>query len=190
MCFVLHNVGGKGETQMKNRKTKVKTTKLEHQEKNQSCGYTHCGTISPMKYFLVKVKMGHVGRDKYLPMNLPIRARDMKEAVLKARQHGGVKRNHKDWCLGKPKEILYEEYQQKKSRTYGDEYWQGETRTRLYLFEDRLEDEVNYRRENGIKTNIRKYIKTKDKAAIKYKVHKNKLMMRNQIEIDYEFGVI
>ncbi|NLB84775.1 MAG: hypothetical protein GX794_01485 [Acholeplasmataceae bacterium] len=63
-----------------------------------------------MKYYLIKVKLGHVGRDKYLPMELAIEANNMEEAIAKANIHKGVKRNHKDWCLERPKEVTYTEY--------------------------------------------------------------------------------
>jgi hypothetical protein len=177
----------KEKAQMKNQKAKVET-RLERQEKSQSKGHAYWVTISPMKYFLVKVKMGHVGRNKYLLMDLPIRARDMKQAVQNARQHGGVKRDHKDWCLEKPREISYEEYCQKKSITYSDEYWQNKTRSRLGLYEDRIVEEANYRHWKDMKTNTQIFIKTRDENSIKYKVRKEKLKMRISKNLDYEFG--
>ena len=51
------------------------------------------------KYFKIKVKLGHVTRKKYLPMSLPIRAKSIQEALAIARNHGGVKRDHQNWCL-------------------------------------------------------------------------------------------
>jgi hypothetical protein len=77
----------------------------------------------------------------YLPMLLPIRARTLQEAVNVARNHGGVKRDHLNWCLEKPVEISYQEYIEIEAETYNDLYWDGQTRHRLDLFIDRLIDE-------------------------------------------------
>lgn len=97
----------------------------------------------PMSYkcFKVKVKLGHVSRRKYLPMELPIQARSIQEAVAIARSHGGVKSDHANWCLEKPVEITYEEFLQLEHQTYNDPYWQGKTRSQIGLFADRLVDE-------------------------------------------------
>lgn len=93
------------------------------------------------KYFKIKVKLGHVTRKKYLPMSLPIRAKSIQEAVSIARNHGGVKRDHQNWCLEKPIEIGFQEYIDLTKETYSDLYWEGETRNRIDLFNDRLLDE-------------------------------------------------
>jgi hypothetical protein len=97
----------------------------------------------PMSYkcFKVKVKLGHVSRRKYLPMDLPIKARSIQEAVAIARSHGGVKSDHPNWCLEKPVVITYEEFLQLEQETYSDPYWQGKTRSQIGLFADRLVDE-------------------------------------------------
>jgi len=96
---------------------------------------------SSYKCFKVKVKLGHVSRRKYLPMDLPIQARSMQEAVAIARSHGGVKSEHPNWCLEKPVEITYEEFLKLDQQTYSDSYWQGKTRSHIGLFADRLVDE-------------------------------------------------
>ena len=81
--------------------------------------------LKNMKYYLIKVKLGHVGRQQYLPMALPIKANNIHEAIKKARNHGGVKRNHKDWCLEIPVEIDLSQYQEQKKLVYENHYWQG-----------------------------------------------------------------
>jgi hypothetical protein len=96
---------------------------------------------SSYKCFKVKVKLGHVSRRKYLPMDLPIQARSMEEAIAIARSHGGVKSEHPNWCLEKPVEITYEEFVRLDNQTYSDAYWQGKTRSHIGLFADRLVDE-------------------------------------------------
>jgi hypothetical protein len=74
-------------------------------------------------------------------MWLPIRANTVHEAITIARNHGGVKRDHQNWCLEIPTEISFQEYLQLERETYNDLYWDGETRNRLDLFNDRLIDE-------------------------------------------------
>jgi hypothetical protein len=57
-----------------------------------------------MKFYLIECKHGHVGRDKYLPLVIPIYAQNIDEAISIARIKPGVKKDHKDRqsvCLGK-----------------------------------------------------------------------------------------
>jgi hypothetical protein len=74
-------------------------------------------------------------------MLLPIKAKSIQEALVIARNHGGVKRDHQNWCLEKPVEICYQEYIELMKVTYNDPYWEGKTRNRINLFNDRLIDE-------------------------------------------------
>ncbi|MGB4310913.1 MAG: hypothetical protein WBJ28_03775 [Bacilli bacterium] len=105
------------------------------------------------KYYVVTCKFGHVGRDKYLPLDLPIRATSKKEASAKAKKTGGVKRDHPDWCLKGPTEITKEEYNELKAKLVNDPYWNKKTRQNTALFADKLIDEPNYTNRRGIKTN-------------------------------------
>lgn len=138
-----------------------------------------------MRYYLIKVKMGHVGRSKYLPMTLPIKAQDMDEAINRAKNHGGVKRNHKDWCLESPVEITFEEYKVEQSKTYSDQYWNNKTRARLQLFEERLEDEPNYHQWNDIKSNRNEFIKLRDESTKIFKLKKMRVIMES---LGYQYG--
>jgi hypothetical protein len=78
-------------------------------------------------------------------MDLPIQARSIQEAVAIAKNHGGVKSDHSNWCLEKPVEITYEEFLRLDQQTYSDSYWEGRTRSHVGLFADRLiyEDDSN-----------------------------------------------
>lgn len=125
-----------------------------------------------MSYYLIKVKMGHVGRNKYLPMILPIEANNLNEALKRAKSHGGVKRDHKDWCLDKPIEVDYEAYLHQETLTYADLYWNGKTKKNLESFEDRLIDEPNYHRNGDMKTNRFEFTKQRDRSCILYKLKK------------------
>ena len=109
--------------------------------------------FNPRKYFVVTCKFGHVGRDKYLPLAVPIKAYTKKEASEKARKLGGVKREHPDWCLKEPEEITKEEYDLLRVQLVNDPYWTKKTRQNVALFKDRLVNEPNYTNIRGVKTN-------------------------------------
>lgn len=106
-----------------------------------------------MAYFLVKCKFGHVGRNMFLPMYVPVEASDSKEASRIAWLHPGVKKQHKDWCLEVPEEIDYHRYVDELTKYRQDIYWQKKTRSRLNLFKERLVKEMNYTRIRDVKTN-------------------------------------
>ena len=52
-----------------------------------------------MKYFMVTVKFGHVGKSNFYKGNLYIKAESKKEAAEKARYFPRVKHDHKDAIL-------------------------------------------------------------------------------------------
>jgi len=132
-----------------------------------------------MRYYLVKCKFGHVGRDKYLPLEIPVYANSAKEASLKAKRVKGVKRDHKDWCLSEPVLIDKELYEIRLSNFKNDIYFEKKTRPRIHLFEDRLVDEPRYTRINGIKTNKITNIKKRDLETINYKIKKTKEIIKS-----------
>lgn len=105
------------------------------------------------RYYLITCKFGHVGRDKYLPLVVAVRARSAKEASNFARNIGGVKKDHKDWCLEEPREVDEATYNAAFAAFTNDPYWDKKTRANLKHFRDRLVDEPNYTRHRGIKTN-------------------------------------
>ena len=51
------------------------------------------------KYYIVKAKCGHVGRDKYMPIKFPIMAKNKKQAADIVRHKPRVKKDHKDAIL-------------------------------------------------------------------------------------------
>jgi len=130
-----------------------------------------------MGYYLVKCKFGHVGRDQYLPIEIPIEANSIKEASLRARNVGGVKRDHKDWCLDGPREVSYTEYQEALFAYKNDVYFEKHSRSRLYLFKDRLKPELHYTRSNGLKTNKITYKKIKEKDTIDFHRRKEEVIL-------------
>lgn len=62
-----------------------------------------------MKYYRVKVKCGHVGRNNYLPKTFYIKAEDGKEAASKARKIPRVKHDKK-FAILETEKITKEEY--------------------------------------------------------------------------------
>lgn len=60
-------------------------------------------------YYIVKAKCGHVGRNKYIIIDFPIKASTKKEAASIARQLPRVKHHHKDAIL-EITEIDYDSY--------------------------------------------------------------------------------
>ncbi|MGI6735011.1 MAG: hypothetical protein ACOX3C_02345 [Bacilli bacterium] len=141
--------------------------------------------FAPRKYFVVTCKFGHVGRDKYLPLDLPIRAINKKEASAKAKKTGGVKRDHPDWCLKGPREITKEEYLRLREKLIKDPYWNKRTRQNTALFADRLIDEPNYTNIRGIKTNTVTF-KKPTTAEIKMFHEKKRKIRDKEIKQIYE----
>lgn len=132
-----------------------------------------------MKYFLVKCKFGHVGRNKYLPLVIATVAESAKKASENAKKVGGVKRDHKDWCLEEPVEVDYNVFFKARNEFENDVYFEKRSRSRLYLFKDRLIDEPNYSNVNGLKTNRKIYSKKRDKTLLKFKCKKEKVKIKS-----------
>jgi len=135
-----------------------------------------------MKYYLVKCKFGHVGRTNYLPLVIPVVAQSIKEASEKAKNKGGVKRDHKDWCLERPTEVTREVYRQAKYKFKNDIYFESHSRQRLEIFKVRLVKEKNYTRINGIKTNKKRYIQKRNKNIINFKRKKQEVIIKSKIK--------
>lgn len=146
-----------------------------HTITSEKTAHKRIGEIT-MYYYLVKCKFGHVGRNKYLPLEIPISATSMKEASLIARKVRGVKKNHKDWCLDLPKLVSYQDYLNALDAYRKDIYFEKHTRSRIELFEERLENEPNYSIYKDKKTNKKTYLKYRDKDTIQYKQNKKKLL--------------
>lgn len=145
-----------------------------------------------MKYYLVKCKFGHVGRHKFLPLDVPVKAKSLKDAANNVKNCRGIKRNHKDWCLEVPKEVTYENYIEAIYIFKNDIYFEKKTRSRIKLFNDRVLDEPNYIRKNGIKGNCHLNLKTRDKEVIKYKNKKIDIIaqtaINEQLDFIYNYG--
>ena len=66
------------------------------------------------RFFIVKTKCGHVGRNFYIPISFPIKARSKTEAASIARQIPRVKHDHKDAIISVEEvdQITYENQQE------------------------------------------------------------------------------
>lgn len=132
-----------------------------------------------LHFYRIKVKLGHVGNNKYLPMDLPIKALDLPRALEKARNHGGVKHDHPNWCLEIPEEITFQAYKELEKKTYRDVYWEGHTRNQLASFADRLMDEEDL---------LDRKIDLKKKHLMQERKKQNKkqfLQRKNRLEDQY-----
>ena len=142
-----------------------------------------------MKHYLVKCKFGHVGRHQYLPIAIPIVASSVKEASKRAKRVGGVKKDHKDWCIEGPTEVTVDVFIRAMVDFENDIYFESKSRSRLELFEDRLIAEPNYFRLNGIKTNKKNYHKPRNKDVVKFKINKTKTIIKSlDEEINYHLN--
>ena len=96
------------------------------------------------KFFIAKVKCGHVGRQLFIPMNFFIYAKNGRDAAYMARCKPGVKRHHPDAVLSVT-EITKEQFNILKPLAYNDPYWKKErmgVKNNQALFIDRLEPEI------------------------------------------------
>ena len=109
-----------------------------------------------MKYYEVKAKCGHVGRNKYILKDFYVCAENGKEAALKVRHSPRVKHNHKD-AIRNVTEISYSEYISGLDRCSNDAYFlvhsSSEQRLRC-SFEDNeiLREEIKVVREKRTHT--------------------------------------
>lgn len=108
-----------------------------------------------MKYYLIKCKCGHVGRKQYLAITFPVAGIDMKTAIEKVRQFGGVKKDHKDWCLEKPVEIDKEQFLKEKEKIDKNPYYLRKTKKIKYtLLADILYEEPKAIKQSEINEKI------------------------------------
>ncbi len=75
-----------------------------------------------MKYYEIKAKCGHVGKNNYYVGTLYLYGENGREAAAYARHHPRVKHDHKDAIIC-VKEISYEAYLQGKADVKKSVYW-------------------------------------------------------------------
>ena len=138
-----------------------------------------------MKFYLIQCKHGHVGRDKYLPLVIPIYAQNVDEAISIARMKPGVKKDHKDWCLKKPREVDAGTYERAKEDYFNHRYFKRKTRQNLDLFKGELVKEANYTIRDKLKTNTKTYFKKKELSKFKAKrIKELNQSFRKKLQVD------
>ena len=92
-----------------------------------------------MKYYIVKAKCGHVGRNNYIEIEYPVVAHNGKEAALKVRYFPRVKHDRKDAIIS-VKEISYDDYLIQTYVNRYDNYLYCSSRQEQYRCCDDIED--------------------------------------------------
>lgn len=135
------------------------------------------------KYYIVMVKCGHVGRDKFMPIRFAIKARNKKEAAALAREKPRVKRGHKDAILS-VEEVDKTKYLSQIFYNRCDPYLsvcsKHEQNKIMPLIVDRLEEDMHHKR----------IIKETKKTNVKHKLKKNFILINQKnLEIkEFMFG--
>ena len=75
-----------------------------------------------MKYYEIKAKCGHVGKNNYYVGTLYLYGENGRDAAASARRHSRVKHDHKDAILS-VKEISYDAYLKGKADSKKSVYW-------------------------------------------------------------------
>ncbi|MBN3489918.1 leucine-rich repeat domain-containing protein [Acholeplasma equirhinis] len=104
-----------------------------------------------INYYLVTVKCGHVGRDKYMPITFPVMAHDRKQASDIARVFPRVKKDHPDVVIS-AELVTEEQYYKQVEENNKDPYLhikrKMDQKKIMDLIEHRLVLETNYKRRN------------------------------------------
>lgn len=120
------------------------------------------------RFFIVKVKCGHVGRGYYVEKLIPIIAQNGKEAAYKARWTPRVKHDWKD-AISEVREVFEEEYLEQIEINSHDSYFQVKNRQEQNLLCPELMKDVCKRQ------NQNEYIKDR-KTKVDFKMKKAKEM--------------
>ena len=94
-----------------------------------------------MKYYEIKVKCGHVGKNNYYVGTLYLYGENGREAAAYARRHPRVKHDQKDAILC-VKEISHEAYLKGKSDTRKSVYWTSTCIQQQRMFCPELENHI------------------------------------------------
>lgn len=122
------------------------------------------------KYYAVKCKCGHVGRDCYIPIEFAVIASSKKEAAEIGRNIPRCKHHHKD-CILNVRELSYQEYIKLNKDNANDPYLHCKSIQEQSLFDlsDRLVADPHYRDENS----------RKEKEVQKHTIFQGKERIRN-----------
>lgn len=109
------------------------------------------------KHYIVKAKCGHVGTNKYVIIDFPIRAEDGKAAAAIARKMGRVKHNHKDAIVSVEKvdQFRYIEQKEKNKRNIYLQARCKQEQKEVYLQEGFIHRESQQQKRNNRNIPIR-----------------------------------
>ena len=117
-----------------------------------------------MRYYCVKAKCGHVGRNNYIEKNFYVKAENGKEAALIVRNKPRVKHHQKDAIINVI-EISLEEYVLGKKINEKDDYF--------HIHDSSTQRKIHAVNENEI---------IKEIEIIKYKKNRNGQNLKNQLK--------
>ena len=134
------------------------------------------------RYFAVKTKCGHVGKNKCIYIWFPIKAEDEKEAAAKARKYPRAKHDHQD-AIREVSEISFDEYVQLRIKNANDPYLQCKNiqqQRKIDNLKDRIETDEH------LLSRLKKPSKNRN---VQYALKKYDIMSRDAIqqirEIEY-----
>lgn len=99
-------------------------------------------------HYMVIAKGGHVGRDQYMPMYIPIKASSKKEAAFKVTHMPRVKKDHKDKILDVykiSKEVFYKQVENNKKDPYFQAHSKQEQNQHLDSILSRVKKDTHFK---------------------------------------------
>lgn len=115
-----------------------------------------------MGYYIVKAKCGHLGRNRYIPIEFAIEANNAKDAATIARELPRVKTNHK-YAIISVKEVSEIDYQIQFSINSCDPYLKVKSRYEQNKIMDLIISRVEYENKTMIKKTKRESVKYRRK---------------------------
>jgi hypothetical protein len=140
-------------------------------------------------YFVVEAKCGHVGRDRYIPVCFPVRARNASVAAYHVRKKPGVKHHHSDAILS-VREVDYIEFVLFQLVFRYDLYWKRVNKYGAAL-DDRVREETPHHLIYKPSANTEVPLKTNKISTRQFRVRRNSFIEKSICrEIEKEYGMI
>lgn len=133
-----------------------------------------------MKYFIVQVKCGHVGTNRYIPIDFPITAATASEAAQEVRMFPRVKHNHPDAILS-VMAVSIDDYYRQLEANNNDPYLHIKSKYQQKAILPLIEERIVYEKRSESKR-----LRT-DRS---YKVIKYKTIVKEALRqiIEYDWG--
>ena len=127
-----------------------------------------------IKFFIVEVKCGHVGRNKYIPIKFPVKASNTKEAVKIVKDYKRVKKGGRKDIVLDVYECSKEEYEKQEFCNSKDPYLQVKSKWQQNKIMPLIEHRIVYEEESVHKR------KRNKKESVKYRQKKNSIIIQNK----------